>query len=183
MLELKVTLILAFLTWELMLLNSKGLQRFACLYTSFCDLFNYVEFLHLANMEKGWGLLIFLQTVHVDQLTGASTVLFTFILDRGITWEVLVPFNTTQLMRCFTWIKVSLLNIIFLCVSLRATCWMKSKRMGLVQLMMASMSPRGSGWEGVISFWHLKGIILFSVFICYPKFHWILTHGELYLKY
>jgi hypothetical protein len=31
-----------------------------------------------------------MQTVHVDQLTAASTVLFTFILDRGITWEVLV---------------------------------------------------------------------------------------------
>ncbi|XP_004509999.1 protein FORGETTER 1-like isoform X1 [Cicer arietinum] len=28
------------------------------------------------------------KTVHVDQLTGASTVLFTFILDRGITWEL-----------------------------------------------------------------------------------------------
>ncbi|GAU35451.1 hypothetical protein TSUD_364070 [Trifolium subterraneum] len=27
------------------------------------------------------------KTVHVDQLTAASTVLFTFILDRGITWE------------------------------------------------------------------------------------------------
>ncbi|MED6123878.1 udp-glycosyltransferase, partial [Stylosanthes scabra] len=27
------------------------------------------------------------KTVHVDQMTGASTVLFTFILDRGITWE------------------------------------------------------------------------------------------------
>lgn len=28
------------------------------------------------------------QTVHVDQMSGASTVLFTFTLDRGITWEV-----------------------------------------------------------------------------------------------
>ncbi|XP_027354630.1 protein FORGETTER 1 [Abrus precatorius] len=28
------------------------------------------------------------KTVHVDQLTGASTVLFTFVLDRGITWEL-----------------------------------------------------------------------------------------------
>ncbi|KHN35773.1 Protein strawberry notch like 1 [Glycine soja] len=28
------------------------------------------------------------KTVHVDQLTGASTILFTFILDRGITWEL-----------------------------------------------------------------------------------------------
>ncbi|KAG4399450.1 hypothetical protein AAZX31_08G230100 [Glycine max] len=28
------------------------------------------------------------KTVHVDQLTGASTVMFTFILDRGITWEL-----------------------------------------------------------------------------------------------
>ncbi|KAE9592810.1 putative chromatin regulator PHD family [Lupinus albus] len=28
------------------------------------------------------------KTVHVDQMTGASTVLFTFILDRGITWEL-----------------------------------------------------------------------------------------------
>lgn len=32
--------------------------------------------------------LIMLQTVHVDQLSGASTVLFTFTIDRGITWEV-----------------------------------------------------------------------------------------------
>ena len=36
-----------------------------------------------------------MQTVHVDQLTGASTVLFTFILDRGITWEVIVLFYRT----------------------------------------------------------------------------------------
>lgn len=28
------------------------------------------------------------KTVHVDQMTGASTVLFTFVLDRGITWEL-----------------------------------------------------------------------------------------------
>jgi len=28
-----------------------------------------------------------LQTVHMDQMSGASTVLFTFTLDRGITWE------------------------------------------------------------------------------------------------
>ncbi|KAB1212844.1 hypothetical protein CJ030_MR5G010144 [Morella rubra] len=27
------------------------------------------------------------KTVHVDHMSGASTVLFTFILDRGITWE------------------------------------------------------------------------------------------------
>ncbi|PKA64092.1 hypothetical protein AXF42_Ash005104 [Apostasia shenzhenica] len=27
------------------------------------------------------------KTVHVDDLSGASTVLFTFIIDRGITWE------------------------------------------------------------------------------------------------
>lgn len=31
-----------------------------------------------------------LQTVHVDQLSGASTVLFTFTIDRGINWEVTV---------------------------------------------------------------------------------------------
>ncbi|XP_071730329.1 protein FORGETTER 1 isoform X1 [Rutidosis leptorrhynchoides] len=28
------------------------------------------------------------KTVHIDQMSGASTVLFTFVLDRGITWEV-----------------------------------------------------------------------------------------------
>lgn len=28
------------------------------------------------------------QTVHVDNMSGASTVLFTFTLDRGMTWEV-----------------------------------------------------------------------------------------------
>ncbi|GAV84047.1 LOW QUALITY PROTEIN: Helicase_C_4 domain-containing protein, partial [Cephalotus follicularis] len=27
------------------------------------------------------------KTVHIDQMSGASTVLFTFTLDRGITWE------------------------------------------------------------------------------------------------
>lgn len=27
------------------------------------------------------------KTVHVDEMSGASTVLFTFTLDRGITWE------------------------------------------------------------------------------------------------
>lgn len=30
----------------------------------------------------------FMQTVYVDQMSGASTVLFTFILDRGVSWEV-----------------------------------------------------------------------------------------------
>jgi len=29
-----------------------------------------------------------LQTVHVDPVSGASTMLFTFSLDRGVTWEV-----------------------------------------------------------------------------------------------
>ena len=29
------------------------------------------------------------QTVHVDQMSGAPTVLFTFTLDRGVTWEVI----------------------------------------------------------------------------------------------
>jgi hypothetical protein len=29
------------------------------------------------------------KTVHVDQMSGASTMLFTFTLDRGVTWEVL----------------------------------------------------------------------------------------------
>lgn len=29
-----------------------------------------------------------MQTVYVDQMSGASTVLFTFILDRGVSWEV-----------------------------------------------------------------------------------------------
>jgi hypothetical protein len=33
-------------------------------------------------------LTFILQTVHIDQMSGASTVLFTFTLDRGITWEV-----------------------------------------------------------------------------------------------
>jgi hypothetical protein len=28
-----------------------------------------------------------LQTVHIDSLSGASTVLFTFTIDRGVTWE------------------------------------------------------------------------------------------------
>jgi hypothetical protein len=34
-------------------------------------------------------LTFILQTVHIDLMSGASTVLFTFTLDRGITWEVL----------------------------------------------------------------------------------------------
>jgi hypothetical protein len=29
-----------------------------------------------------------MQTVHIDSLSGASTVLFTFTIDRGVTWEV-----------------------------------------------------------------------------------------------
>jgi len=29
-----------------------------------------------------------MQTVHTDSLSGALTVLFTFTIDRGITWEV-----------------------------------------------------------------------------------------------
>lgn len=28
------------------------------------------------------------QTVHVDEMSGATTELFTFTLDRGVTWEV-----------------------------------------------------------------------------------------------
>ncbi|XP_024463441.2 protein FORGETTER 1 isoform X1 [Populus trichocarpa] len=32
-------------------------------------------------------LTFILQTVHIDLMSGASTVLFTFTLDRGITWE------------------------------------------------------------------------------------------------
>lgn len=35
----------------------------------------------------------FVQTVHEDQMSGASTVLFTFTLDRGVTWEVPFPFQ------------------------------------------------------------------------------------------
>lgn len=30
-----------------------------------------------------------MQTVHTDSLSGALTVLFTFTIDRGVTWEVL----------------------------------------------------------------------------------------------
>lgn len=40
-------------------------------------------FCHRPNL-----ILIILQTVHVDPVSGASTMLFTFTLDRGITWEV-----------------------------------------------------------------------------------------------
>jgi hypothetical protein len=39
-----------------------------------------------------------LQTVHMDQMSGASTVLFTFTLDRGITWEVIFSFQITSWM-------------------------------------------------------------------------------------
>lgn len=35
----------------------------------------------------------FVQTVHEDQMSGASTVLFTFTLDRGVMWEVPFPFQ------------------------------------------------------------------------------------------
>jgi len=28
------------------------------------------------------------QTVHVDTVSGASTVLYTFTVDRGVSWEV-----------------------------------------------------------------------------------------------
>ena len=29
-----------------------------------------------------------MQTVHVDTVSGASTVLYTFTVDRGVSWEV-----------------------------------------------------------------------------------------------
>jgi hypothetical protein len=31
---------------------------------------------------------VLVQTVHIDSMSGASTVLFTFTIDRGVTWEV-----------------------------------------------------------------------------------------------
>ena len=37
---------------------------------------------------------IILQTVHVDSMSGASTILFTFTLDRGITWEVVLLYRS-----------------------------------------------------------------------------------------
>ena len=54
-------------------------------------------------------------------------------------------------------------KLIFACVSLQVPCLMRSKRMGLVHRMTGSMSLEGSGWGDVISFWHLKGIILASL--------------------
>ena len=29
-----------------------------------------------------------MQTVHVDTVSGASTILYTFTVDRGVSWEV-----------------------------------------------------------------------------------------------
>lgn len=45
--------------------------------------FFFINFLLLTKL-----ISIILQTVHVDPVSGASTMLFTFSLDRGVTWEV-----------------------------------------------------------------------------------------------
>jgi hypothetical protein len=45
-------------------------------------------FLPLIFVFKIDGNFPLMQTVYVDQLSGASTVLFTFIFDRGVSWEV-----------------------------------------------------------------------------------------------
>lgn len=51
---------------------------------------------------------LFLQTVYEDNLSGASTVLFTFIIDRGITWEVCKFFSIQIIMSC---LKVPVCNL------------------------------------------------------------------------
>jgi hypothetical protein len=48
------------------------------------------------------------QTVHVDRLSGASTVLFTFTIDRGVTWEV-----SNVLKYFFSIIYVTLVQLYF----------------------------------------------------------------------
>lgn len=91
-----------------------------------------------------------LQTVHVDQMSGASTVLFTFTLDRGITWEVCFP------LQFLVWQYVDFHKkpnkcVIHLPVSPQVPFLTRSERMGLVQQMMDSMNLKGSGWGGVTS--------------------------------
>lgn len=45
--------------------------------------------LHIWTMERNFVLnSLLLQVVHEDPMSGASTLLFTFILDRGTTWKV-----------------------------------------------------------------------------------------------
>ena len=38
--------------------------------------------------ELGYNGSLFVQTVHVDTLSGATTVLYTFTIDRGVSFEV-----------------------------------------------------------------------------------------------
>lgn len=71
-------------------------------------------------------LFTFMQTVHVDQLTGASTVLFTFILDRGITWEVLGLLCTTHIMVCTN--KLSMLTYILMFTCQLASTMLNEKQ-------------------------------------------------------
>uniref|UniRef100_A0A2P2LR73 PHD-type domain-containing protein n=1 Tax=Rhizophora mucronata TaxID=61149 RepID=A0A2P2LR73_RHIMU len=65
------------------------------------------------------------KTVHVDQMSGASTVLFTFTLDRGITWEVLC-FFFSSIFHFFVWTwpcYIHLRNIAtFLTLALMPVC-------------------------------------------------------------
>lgn len=89
---LKVTLTPALLNWKLMSLKCKGLQRFLLFsYASLSHSFAYVTC--IANIKTGDNFPL-MQTVYVDQMSGASTVLFTFILDRGVSWEVCIFFLT-----------------------------------------------------------------------------------------
>ena len=54
-----------------------------------CDYFFNASYVVIWRVEKTF---IVVQIVYIDQVTGASTVLFTFILDRGTTWEVILFF-------------------------------------------------------------------------------------------
>jgi hypothetical protein len=81
------------------------------------------------------------QTVHVDRLSGASTVLFTFTIDRGVTWEVsnilkyffknlcgvsavIFQFNSASVL-CLHLLIQFLHIFICLCSSWQTQCWKK----------------------------------------------------------
>lgn len=58
-----------------------------------------------SSTSSSYNRVLFVQTVHVDTVSGASTVLYTFTVDRGVSWEVsfvLKPLSVFFLRTCVT---------------------------------------------------------------------------------
>lgn len=62
-------------------------------------------------------------------MSGASSLLFTFTLDRGITWKV---FSLSLYGVCVFDMMTSQFKFIFSFFSPHLHCWMRSKRMALI---------------------------------------------------